>query len=290
MLDIKSRTKGTICIIISAFCFALMNTFVQLSGDLPFIQKSFFRNFVALIVAFFILIKEKRKFSFKINNLPFLLARAFCGTIGILCNFYAIDNLALSDASILNKMSPFFSILFCWLILKEKISLKQGIIIFGALIGSLFVIKPTFANANLFPSLVGLLGGLSAGIAYTMVRILGQRGENKSVIILFFSGFSCLVTLPYLLFSYVPMTLLQFLCLMGAGISAAGGQFGITSAYCYAPAKEISVYDYTQIIFAAVLGFLIFGQIPDFWSILGYIIIISMALAMFLYNNKKNNN
>ncbi|MBQ8824529.1 MAG: DMT family transporter [Ruminococcus sp.] len=290
MLDIKSRTKGTICIIISAFCFALMNTFVQLSGDLPFIQKSFFRNFVALIVAFFILIKEKRKFSFKINNLPFLLARAFCGTIGILCNFYAIDNLALSDASILNKMSPFFSILFCWLILKEKISLKQGVIIFGALIGSLFVIKPTFANANLFPSLIGLLGGLSAGIAYTMVRILGQRGENKSVIILFFSGFSCLVTLPYLLFSYVPMTLSQFLCLMGAGISAAGGQFGITSAYCYAPAKEISVYDYTQIIFAAVLGFLIFGQIPDFWSILGYIIIISMALAMFLYNNKKNNN
>ena len=158
------------------------------------------------------------------------------------------------------------------------------------MIGSLFVIKPTFANANLFPSLIGLLGGLSAGIAYTMVRILGQRGENKSVIILFFSGFSCLVTLPYLLFSYVPMTLSQFLCLMGAGISAAGGQFGITSAYCYAPAKEISVYDYTQIIFAAVLGFLIFGQIPDFWSILGYIIIISMALAMFLYNNKKNNN
>lgn len=287
MLDMKSRTKGTICIIISAFCFALMNTFVQLSGDLPFIQKSFFRNFVALIIAFFILIKEKRKFSFKINNLPFLLARAFCGTIGILCNFYAIDNLALSDASILNKMSPFFSILFCWLILKEKISLKQGVIIFGALIGSLFVIKPTFANANLFPSLIGLLGGLSAGIAYTMVRILGQRGENKSVIILFFSGFSCLVTLPYLLFSYVPMTLLQFLCLMGAGISAAGGQFGITSAYCYAPAKEISVYDYTQIIFAAVLGFLLFGQIPDYWSIFGYIIIISMALAMFLYNNKK---
>lgn len=287
MLDMKSRTKGTICIIISAFCFALMNTFVQLSGDLPFIQKSFFRNFVALIIAFFILIKEKRKFSFKINNLPFLLARAFCGTIGILCNFYAIDNLALSDASILNKMSPFFSILFCWLILKEKISLKQGVIIFGALIGSLFVIKPTFANANLFPSLIGLLGGLSAGIAYTMVRILGQRGENKSVIILFFSGFSCLVTLPYLLFSYVPMTLLQFLCLMGAGISAAGGQFGITSAYCYAPAKEISVYDYTQIIFAAVLGFLLFDQIPDYWSIFGYIIIISMALAMFLYNNKK---
>ena len=287
MLDMKSRTKGTICIIISAFCFALMNTFVQLSGDLPFIQKSFFRNFVALIIAFFILIKEKRKFSFKINNLPFLLARAFCGTIGILCNFYAIDNLALSDASILNKMSPFFSILFCWLILKEKISLKQGVIIFGALIGSLFVIKPTFANANLFPSLIGLLGGLSAGIAYTMVRILGQRGENKSVIILFFSGFSCLVTLPYLLFSYVPMTLLQFLCLMGAGISAAGGQFGITSAYCYAPAKEISVYDYTQIIFAAVLGFLLFDQIPDYWGIFGYIIIISMALAMFLYNNKK---
>ena len=268
--SLSDRQKGMICIILSAFCFAWMNAFVRLSGDLPFIQKSFFRNLVALLFALAML----------------LVLRATAGTLGILCNFYAIDHLALSDASILNKMSPFFAILCSWIFLREKLNWKQGLIVLGAFVGALCVIKPTFANADLFPSLIGLLGGFGAGVAYTMVRRLGQIGENKAYIVFFFSAFSCVVTLPYLLFYYEPMTWKQLLCLVMAGLSAAGGQFGVTSAYCYAPAKEISVYDYTQIIFAAGLGFLLFAQIPDWLSILGYCIIIAMAVVMFFYNKE----
>lgn len=284
MSRVSNRQKGMICIILSAFCFAWMNAFVRLAGDLPFIQKSFFRNLVALLFALAMLLREHGSLKPQKGTLPFLLIRAATGTVGILCNFYAIDHLALSDASILNKMSPFFAILCSWIFLKEKLNWKQGLIVIGAFIGSLFVIKPSFANADLFPSLIGLLGGLGAGVAYTMVRRLGQIGANKAYIIFFFSAFSCVVTLPYLILSYMPMSWKQLLILILAGLAAAGGQFGVTSAYCYAPAKEISVYDYTQIIFAAGLGFLLFAQIPDWLSILGYCIIISMAAAMFIYN------
>ena len=284
MSRVSNRQKGMICIILSAFCFAWMNAFVRLAGDLPFIQKSFFRNLVALLFALAMLLREHGSLKPQKGTLPFLLIRAAAGTVGILCNFYAIDHLALSDASILNKMSPFFAILCSWIFLKEKLNWKQGLIVIGAFIGSLFVIKPSFANADLFPSLIGLLGGLGAGVAYTMVRRLGQIGANKAYIIFFFSAFSCVVTLPYLILSYMPMSWKQLLILILAGLAAAGGQFGVTSAYCYAPAKEISVYDYTQIIFAAGLGFLLFAQIPDWLSILGYCIIISMAAAMFIYN------
>ena len=84
------------------------------------------------------------------------------------------------------------------------------------------------------------------------------------------------------------MTLSQLLCLLGAGLSASGGQFAITAAYSYAPAKEISVYDYSQIIFAAALGYFMFGQIPDTLSFIGYLIIVSMAVLMFFYNRKKS--
>ncbi len=284
MSRVSNRQKGMICIILSAFCFAWMNAFVRLAGDLPFIQKSFFRNLVALLFALAMLLREHGSLKPQKGTLPFLLIRAAAGTVGILCNFYAIDHLALSDASILNKMSPFFAILCSWIFLKEKLNWKQGLIVIGAFIGSLFVIKPSFANADLFPSLIGLLGGLGAGVAYTMVRRLGKIGANKAYIVFFFSAFSCVVTLPYLILSYMPMSWKQLLILILAGLAAAGGQFGVTSAYCYAPAKEISVYDYTQIIFAAGLGFLLFAQIPDWLSILGYCIIISMAAAMFIYN------
>ena len=81
------------------------------------------------------------------------------------------------------------------------------------------------------------------------------------------------------------MTLWQVLILIGAGAAAAGGQFTITAAYCYAPAKEISVYDYSQIIFATSLGFLFFREVPDRWSFIGYGIIIAAAVGMFWYNN-----
>ena len=286
-MESKKRYKGIICIIMSAFCFALMSFFVRMAGDLPPIQKSFFRNFVAAIVAGIILMKNGVPFHCKKENLGYMLGRSICGTIGILCNFYAVDHLVLADASMLNKMSPFFAVIFSYFLLKEKITVPQGLFVIGAFVGSLFVIKPTFSNMDLLPSLIGLCGGIGAGAAYTMVRKLGERGEKGPFIVFFFSTFSCVVTLPWLLFDYHPMSLAQIGILLFAGLSAAGGQFSITAAYCYAPAREISVYDYSHIIFSAGLGFFFFEQIPDLLSWIGYAVICLMAVAMFLYNNRR---
>lgn len=286
-MESKKRYKGIICIIMSAFCFALMSFFVRMAGDLPPIQKSFFRNFVAAIFAGIILMKNGVPFHCKKENLVYMLGRSICGTIGILCNFYAVDHLVLADASMLNKMSPFFAVIFSYFLLKEKITVPQGLFVIGAFVGSLFVIKPTFSNMDLLPSLIGLCGGIGAGAAYTMVRKLGERGEKGPFIVFFFSTFSCVVTLPWLLFDYHPMSLVQIGILLFAGLSAAGGQFSITAAYCYAPAREISVYDYSQIIFSAGLGFFFFEQIPDLLSWIGYAVICLMAVAMFLYNNRR---
>lgn len=286
-MSVNQKYKGIIYIVISAFCFALMNLFVRMAGGLPSIQKSFFRNFVAAVFAFVILKKEHVPFRCKRENLKYLLLRAGFGTVGVLCNFYAIDHLVLADASMLNKMSPFFAVIFSYFILKEKVTIPQGLLVAGAFSGSLFVIKPTFTNMALVPSLFGLLGGLGAGVAYTMVRRLGEGGEKGPFIVFFFSMFSCVMTLPWLIFDYHPMTAVQLVILLLAGTAAAGGQFAITAAYCYAPAREISVYDYSQILFSAVLGFVVFGQMPDALSWLGYGIICAMAVLMFFYNKQK---
>ncbi|MCD8149498.1 MAG: DMT family transporter [Clostridiales bacterium] len=283
----KAKYKGILFIILSALCFAFMNMFVRLSGDLPSVQKSFFRNLIAFAIAMAALLRSGERFRVKVGNWRYMILRAAFGTIGILCNFYAVDHLVLSDASMLNKMSPFFVILFSFLILKEKLTPIQVTAVCGAFAGSLLIIKPTFLNMNFLPSLIGLCGGLCAGIAYTMVRMLGQRGQKGTTVVLFFSGFSCLVTLPYLIFAYTPMSISQVLFLLGAGLAAAGGQFAITAAYYHAPAREISVYDYSQIIFSALIGYVVFLQVPDRWSVAGYVIIIAMAIWMFFYNRKK---
>lgn len=283
----KAKYKGILCIIFSAFCFALMNAFIRLSGDLPSLQKTFFRNLVALIFAYAIMRKDNIKIEWKKGDGKFLFLRALFGTMGIICNFYAVDHLVLSDASMLNKMSPFFAILFSYFILKEKMNLIQILSVFVAFIGCLFIVKPTFSNMDLVPSLIGLTGGLGAGVAYTMVRILGKRGVKGPFVVFFFSTFSCLAVLPYLIFCHQPMSGIQLFYLLMAGLAATGGQFGITAAYFHAPAKEISVYDYSQVIFAAVIGFFLFGQIPDGYSFIGYVLICTMAVVMFLYNKRK---
>ncbi len=283
----NSRTKGIICIISAAFCFALMGLFVRLSGDVPSMQKSFFRNFVALLVVSFIFIKNHESMSVKKEDWKFLFARAGFGTVGLICNFYAIDHLVLSDASMLNKLSPFFAIIFSYIILKEKCTIVQVVAVVAAFIGALFIIKPTGNIANV-PAFIGAIGGLGAGIAYTMVRILGKRGVKGNVIVLFFSAFSCIVCLPFMLVDFRPMTFYQTMMLILAGVSATGGQFSITRAYMYAPAKEISVYDYSQIIFSALLGFVVLGELPDILSVFGYVVICSMAVWMYIYNREKD--
>lgn len=286
--NMKPLNKGIILIILSAFFFALMMMFVRLAGDLPSVQKSFFRNFVAFFFAGAILIKNHTGLKLPKKAFGPLFLRSLFGTLGILCNFYALDHLDLADASILNKMSPFFAIVFSIFLLKEKIKPVQMLIVTGALVGAMCVVKPSFSNVSTIPALLALCGGMCAGLAYTFVRMLGQRGVKGPVIVCFFSGFSCLVTLPLLILDFTPMSLVQLVMLILAGLSAAGGQFTITSAYCYAPAKDVSVYDYSQIIFTAAIGFVVFGQIPDRLSWVGYAIICLMAVLMFIYNKKRD--
>lgn len=285
--SLSSKTKGVIFIILSALSFTGMNTFVRLAGDLPTMQKVFFRNFVAMIFAFAAMVKAGDSFKPKKGSLKYLLIRSAAGLAGIFGNFYALDKIELSNASMLNKMSPFFALVFSAIFVKEKVKPKQAVAITVAFIGALFIIKPTFGNADLLASLAGFAGGMAAGGAYTCVRWLGIKGENGRLIVLFFSVFSCVLTVPYLIFDYHYMTAFQWFALLMAGVFAAGGQFSITAAYTHAPSREISVYDYSQIIFAAVVGFFVFGDIPDVWSFVGYFIIIAMAVWMFVYNNRQ---
>ncbi|WP_343343166.1 DMT family transporter [Terrisporobacter petrolearius] len=282
----SNRLKGIFFIILSAFGFAVMSAFIKLSGDLPNMQKVFFRNLVAAIIALFLILKHKGSFTGKKENRKILIYRSIFGTIGVIFNYYAIDKLVLSDANMLNKISPFLVVIFCALILKEKINSKQILAIIVAFIGALFIIKPTF-DVRVVPYMIGFLSAVFAALAYTFVRMLGNK-EEYYTIVFFFSTFSLITVLPMFLMVYEPMTPVQFIYLILAGVFASLGQFGVTLAYKYAPAKEISIFDYSNIIFSAILSIFLFGVYPDSLSIVGYFIIFAAALYMFLYSKKQD--
>ncbi len=247
------------------------------------IQKAFFRNAVALIFSGIVLFKNTTKEERKVtkDNFWLLFLRSLAGGIGFVCNFYAVDHMNISDASMLNKLAPFFVIIFSAIFLKEKANWFQWLSVVLAFVGSLFIVKPTF-GMEVIPAVAGLIGGLGAGIAYTCVRKLGQKGTKSTFIVFFFSAFTSVILAPIVIFNYQPMEWWQWGFLILTGLAASGGQFCVTAAYTYAPAKEISVYDYSQVIFAAILGFFFLNQVPDVFSIIGYAIIIVVAIAMYL--------
>ena len=281
MKKISPRVKGIVCILFAAFGFSMMSVFIRLAGDVPTAEKAFFRNIVALAMVGVLLAVKRVPLKPEKGSWPFITGRAVFGTIGLLLNFYAVDHLVLADANMLNKLSPFFAIIFSVLLLREKPTAVQIGGVLTALLGSVLIIKPGFEGAPFVPSLAGFISG-------AFVRKLGARGENSLRIVFYFSLFSTLLTLPFFLVSPVQLTRHQLLMLLLCGCSACVGQFGITQAYLLAPAKEISVYDYSQILFAAGLGYLFFRQIPDGWSMVGYILICGAGVGMFLYNKRRD--
>ena len=283
-MKMSQKNQGIMYIIMAAFFFACMSFFIRKAGDLPTMQKGFFRNVVAMFAATVMLLRTEDKFKIKKGSIPSLLLRAICGTIGLICNYYAIDHMNISDANILNKLAPFFAIIMSALILNEYANRFEWSMVIVAFIGALFVVKPTL-DMKCIPAVVAAIGGLGAGTAYTFVRKLGKQGERGPVIVMFFSTFSCIITLPFVIFDYHPMTLRQLIYLLIAGSCAAAGQFTVTQAYTKAPAKDISVFDYSQVLFAAILGFLFLNQIPDIYSIIGYIIIIGAAIIKWIHRD-----
>lgn len=282
----NEKNIAILCVISAAFFFALMTLFLKLAGDLPVYEKSFFRNLVALIFAAGIMRKNHIPFSAGgRGNIKYLLARSIGGTAGIFCNFYAVDHLVLSDANMLNKLSPFFAVIFSFFLLKERVAPHQIGCLLLAFFGTILILKPGFDTLVTFPAFIGVLGGLGAGFAYTNVRICSKRGVPGPFIVFFFSVFSCIASIPPSLMNPAPVSPTQFLFLLLTGLAACGGQFSITAAYSHAPAKEISIYDYSQIFFAAMLGFLFLGEMPDAASIIGYFIILGASVIMFCVTN-----
>ena len=284
--NISNKSKGILCILFAAFGFSLMSFFVRISGDIPTMEKAFFRNAVAIIASLILLIRSGEKIRIKKGCMGDIFLRCVFGTSGLIANFYAIDKLNIADANMLNKLSPFFAILISIPILKEKPKKIDILAVLVAFLGAMLIIRPSGSNLQLVPALIGLYGGFGAGAAYVFVRKLGKKGERTPIIVLCFSIFSTAVTIPFIAINFIPLKPMQLIYLVMAGLSATIGQFGITSAYKYAPAKEISVFDYTQVIFAAILGMLFLGELPQAMSFIGYVIIIGVAVLRWRYNLK----
>ncbi|WP_300369965.1 DMT family transporter [Brachyspira sp.] len=278
---------GSLFIIFSALSFSIMEIAVKISGsNIPVMEQVFARNFVTLFISAFIMIKNKEKPFPDKKNVVSIMCRSVSGYLGIICYFYATNNMVLADASVLKKTSPFWSSFFAFLLIKEKILKVQWLGMTVAAIGSVFIIKPTM-NSNIFPALIALSAAMFAGISYAIIGSLKGK-ESNALIIFYFSLFSCLFSL-FFIKSFVIPNLFEILLLLLIGIFAGFGQLFLTVAYKKAPVSAVSIYNYTGVIFSYIFSVFMFKEIIDIYSIIGMILTISAALLVYFYKNKIKN-
>ena len=280
----KDNQKAIVYILISALAFTLMSTVVKLAKDIPIYEKVFFRNIINLIIAVNILKRDKISFWGEKKNRKYLVIRGVLGLLGVVCNFYAVTQMNLSDASMLFNLTPFFVTIFAIFFLGERILKIEYISLISAFIAVLLVIKPQF-NMGIIGGVVGIIGAACAGGAYTLVSHINKK-ENPVTIVFYFTFVSVILMTPFMIFNFVKPNMIELLLLILVGIFASVGQFMVTLAYKYGKPSEVAIYNYTSIVFAIAIGFGIWKEVPDKWSILGSIILIGTGINLYIQKRK----
>ena len=281
---ISDTNRAKLLMIFSALSFSLMAAVVKATSHSVAV-KSFSRQILSCIfVLFIILLNNYRIIPLKKNRIKLLL-RCLFGTLGIYLYFYSIDNLILANASMLTRLSPFFVTLFAAIILKENIDSMNWVVFLPMVVGCIFIIKPT-SDVFSIVSIYAVLSGCSGALAYIMIKSIGKE-ESAYVIIFWFTLFSSIVYFVIASKDLVNLEEIQYFPLFFIGVLGLMGQVGLTFSYQISKANIVAPYSYFYILFTGIIGYMIWSEIPDKSSIIGYILIILSYILLIKF--KKNN-
>ncbi|WP_208640333.1 DMT family transporter [Vibrio aquaticus] len=273
---------GVRFMLLSALGFALMSACVKYVSEygIPLFEIVAARALVSLIISY-IDIKRKR-LSVWGNNKPLLMVRGVVGTLALMCVYYSVTTLPLAEATILQYVHPVFTALLGVLFLKERIQGATMICIALCLVGLGFMVQPSLANSTtqalpIFSVTMALIGALGSSIAYVIVRKLSQT-EDSSVIIFYFPLVALPTSVALMWNDFVVPSLTLTFMLVLVGIFTQIGQYGLTKAMQTQAAGKASAYSYVQIVFSALLGVVLFNEIPSVWTYIGGSLIVTGAL------------
>lgn len=279
------KQKGVLYMILSALSFAGMQVVVRLSQGIPTMEQIFMRNLFVLIVVFFVIRRKKGSLFGPMKYQPYLFGRSIFGFLGLITLFYASSHAAQGDVTILNKLSPICVTLLAVIFMKEKLSKIQIPALVLSVIGAFIVFRPSF-ESNPLPLVMAFLSAVASGIAYTFLAFFKDKVDGLTVM-MHFSTFSAVASIPFMLKDFVVPDFRQAILLVLIGAFGSLGQVFITYAYRFAPASEISIYNYSGIIFSILLGTLILGEPIKFTSVIGGALVAAASVMVYLYNTRR---
>ena len=268
---------GYLFMVASSLSFAVMGVLVKLaSATLPFYEVSFFRAFGGFLLTVGAIAVLRLPATAREPRL--LVLRGFYGWAALTTYFLAISGLHLADAVLLNYTSPFFTALLAALVLGERITARTVACLVAATAGVALVVGPTGGFWNWY-ALVALGSAFLAASAYVTIK-KANAANPPWVIVAWFSAVASLLTLPFLLYRWVPPTPEGWALLAGAAVTGTLAQVLMTYGYKHARASTASVISLTTPLLAAGLGIGVLGQPPTWGTLAGGALIIAAGVAL----------
>lgn len=278
--------------VLASLSFAVMQSAVKATPEVSVFQKVFVRNLVSLVIAFVLIRRHGgRPWGTGKKSRILLLFRSLFGLLGVFLIFFAIEHLSVADASVFIRLCPFWVVLLSALFLSESLTIPKVVSLLLASLGTIIIVQPGFASegdtAHILAVVLGVIASFCAGVAYLLVSIL-KSYEKPATIVFVFSLFSVIAMFPFVLSDERIPQGDEVALLLLIGLSAAAGQLFLTTSYRLGKASEVSIYNYSGIVFAVCIDIFLFQTIPSFFTILGALCITVAGIVVYYGGRKEN--
>lgn len=280
--------------LLASLSFAIMGGFAKVVSEvLPPVEVTFFRNVFGVALVGFAIYKSPLR---QIGGKPLLLLfRGMMGFIALLAYFYIIAYIPLGEAVTYNKTSPIFVAIFAYIFLNEKLSGWAIVAIGLGFIGIVLIAQPEGGSFDKY-DILGIFSGVGAALAYTSIRELRAYYDTRAIVMSFMGVGTVAPVILMLIAPYInPPASLDFMFakfvmpkgivwvyVLIMGISATASQVLMTKAYELTKAGIVGTISYSNIVFAVIIGVALGDPIPNFWTFLGIVLVITSGLLVTL--------
>jgi drug/metabolite transporter (DMT)-like permease len=277
--------------VVSVCFFVVMATLLKATQTIPAGELVFFRCFFAILpVAIWLLWRRQLGTAFHTRR-PFgHILRALVGATSMGLGFFALTRLPLPEATAIGYAAPLLIVVFSAILLKERVYIFRWTAVVVGLIGVVIILWPRLTlftsgqplgDSEAVGAIAAFGGAVVTAFALMQVRNLTRTERTESIVLYFFISASLmsLLTIP---FGWAMPTPEQAVLLIGAGFAGGLGQLLMTSSYRYADMSVIAPFEYVSLLLTLVIGFAVFGDVPDMTMIMGAIIIVLSGIAVIL--------
>ncbi|MDA0262461.1 MAG: DMT family transporter [Proteobacteria bacterium] len=266
------NTRGALFMICAAISAVLMFTTVKLLGDrIASHEIVFFRAVVGVVIAVPVLMRRGGR-GFRTGHLPLQLSTGVLGALALIGTFFALAHMELADVTVVMFTRPMFLLLLAMLFLGETMRAGRWLATLSGFIGVLVIVKP--AGIVEVAALAVIGSALLTAIMVVFIKKMAMA-DGPDIQLFYFNLTMAVVLITPTLLWWTTPSLADFLLLLLVGVLGAVNAAFIVFSLRVGEATVVSPFDYTRLIFAAGIGFLLFREIPDGWFWLGSVMIVA---------------